>query len=299
MTNKNKSLGPSHRARVVHIREQNRNSAKGKEVAKKSETERALLKAHDNICQKCYNPKNPSYHHYGGRGITIHGPWRADRRLFVKEVIEKLGPRPTPKHSLDRWPNPHGNYEPGNLRWASPAQQAANRRTTTSIYHNGEIVPRPTAAHEMGAKPNTLAKRLDRGSLEDPRLRNFEANWNRSLGQVYGRYLVLLSKDQKRKVYETIVRLPPNLDISLVANSAILFWPEFMGVAEDECGLWDRVIPSTPQLEFFLKNIETAVDFWRRKRAERDRTKRLADQQKAHDDWENGDDATDDQELGE
>jgi hypothetical protein len=112
---------------------------------------------------------------------------------------------------------------------------------------------RPTAAHLMGAKPNTYAKRMDRRSLEDARLRNFEDNWNKSLAQKYGRYSTSLSDEQKRNLYKTIVRLAPEVDISLVANAAILFWPEFTEVAEDERGLCDTFIPSKPQLEFFSK----------------------------------------------
>lgn len=67
-----------------------------------------------------------SYKNYGGRGIRIHGPWFADFWLFVKH-LESLGPKPTPQHTLDRVDN-NGNYEPGNLRWASKSEQNENQR---------------------------------------------------------------------------------------------------------------------------------------------------------------------------
>lgn len=57
---------------------------------------------------------------YGGRGIKF---------LFISfdQFFEELGPRPSPRHSLDRYPNRDGNYEPGNVRWATTTQQANNK----------------------------------------------------------------------------------------------------------------------------------------------------------------------------
>jgi hypothetical protein len=61
--------------------------------------------------QRCTNPKNESYRNYGGRGIQF---------LFTSfaQFIKYIGPKPTPQHSLDRFPNNDGHYEPGNVRWA-------------------------------------------------------------------------------------------------------------------------------------------------------------------------------------
>lgn len=75
---------------------------------------------------RCHDSKNRVYDCYGGRGITVHGPWRQSPQAFVAWVDEHLGQRPD-RHSLDRINN-DGNYEPGNLRWADYKTQNNNRR---------------------------------------------------------------------------------------------------------------------------------------------------------------------------
>jgi hypothetical protein len=74
--------------------------------------------------QRCCNPKNGSYYKYGGRGITVCNEWMASFEAFLEDV----GKRPSMAHTLDRFPNNDGNYEPGNVRWATIEQQANNKR---------------------------------------------------------------------------------------------------------------------------------------------------------------------------
>jgi hypothetical protein len=80
--------------------------------------------------QRCLSPKHKDYPSYGGRGIGIYEPWINDRRAYENYILETLGPKPSPKHSLDRIDN-DGNYEPGNLRWATPSEQLLNQRRTS------------------------------------------------------------------------------------------------------------------------------------------------------------------------
>lgn len=77
---------------------------------------------------RCFNPNYSERHLYGGRGITVCDRWCDSFEAFLADMGEK----PSPTHSLDRFPNPNGNYEPGNCRWATPTQQANNRRTRRS-----------------------------------------------------------------------------------------------------------------------------------------------------------------------
>lgn len=75
------------------------------------------------MIQRCTNKNGNRWENYGGRGITVCPEWRNDFAAFFAHV----GSKPSPKHSLDRINN-DGNYEPGNVRWATFSEQMFNRR---------------------------------------------------------------------------------------------------------------------------------------------------------------------------
>lgn len=79
---------------------------------------------------RCNNPNHLQSKDYGGRGIEC--------RISVEELVEAIGLRPDGT-TLDRI-NPNGHYEPGNIQWATPQQQANNRRPTG--YYRGRAVQR-------------------------------------------------------------------------------------------------------------------------------------------------------------
>ncbi len=77
--------------------------------------------------RRCYDPARRDYRWYGARGISVCDRWRNDYSAFLLD----MGQRPQGM-TVDRL-NPDGHYEPGNCRWATPAQQATENRRNTSI----------------------------------------------------------------------------------------------------------------------------------------------------------------------
>jgi hypothetical protein len=106
-----------------------RNRARAKHGDTIDQTQSPEYAAWAQMLQRCYNPKYKAYKHYGGHGIEVHPSWRNEFLAFLRDV----GRRPSTRHSLDRWPNNDGNYEPGNVRWATASQQAQNRRTSLDL----------------------------------------------------------------------------------------------------------------------------------------------------------------------
>jgi len=110
------------------------------------------------IKTRCFNRNSKDYPNYGGRGITICSEWINSPETFVRDV----GLKPSKKHSLDRI-NVNGNYEPGNVRWATPFQQANNNRRNRVIEWNGETKTLAQWSIVLGISSSCLSARLNKG----------------------------------------------------------------------------------------------------------------------------------------
>lgn len=95
---------------------------------------------------RCFRTKDPGYKHYGAKGVTVAPEWRNDFAAF----LDHIGPRPSAQHSIDRHPNPRGNYEPGNVRWATVLEQQNNRRDNGRLYLGGVSITIPELARALG-----------------------------------------------------------------------------------------------------------------------------------------------------
>jgi len=112
-----------------------------------------------NMNARCENTNRHDYKHYGGRGISVSDLWRHDYWRFLAD----MGRRPSAEHSLDRWPNPNGQYGPGNCRWANKIEQARNTRQTRFLTAFGETRPLREWAELKQINHMTLKSRLSFG----------------------------------------------------------------------------------------------------------------------------------------
>lgn len=132
------------------------------------------------MIDRCSNPNSEHFHEYGGRGIKVCDEWNSLEKY--ESFLAYMGRKPSPEHSIDRFPNPDGNYEPGNVRWATKQEQAENRKSSIMLTFRGETMCSSRMARTHGLKPSTLTHRLNKGmELEkalttpiDPKFQHFK-----------------------------------------------------------------------------------------------------------------------------
>lgn len=128
-------------------------------------TDHPLYGIWTNIKTRCFNEKSPRYKDYGGRGVGMAEAWQEDFLVFASD----MGPRP-PGTSIDRFPNPDGNYEPGNCRWADSIEQNNNRRNNRRLSSNGRTLTLAQWDAELGLSKGTVSVRLGNGMSADKAL---------------------------------------------------------------------------------------------------------------------------------
>ena len=129
----------------------------GKRVAQMNTThgrcQSAEYRIYNNMKTRCLNPSSPKFHQYKDRGICQR--WLNSFEAFYRD----MGPRPSPKHSIDRIDN-DGPYAPDNCRWATQPEQGRNRSTNVNLTFQGRSQCVTAWAEELGMKPTTLYMRI-------------------------------------------------------------------------------------------------------------------------------------------
>lgn len=105
---------------------------------------------------RCVNPKNPSYHHYGGRGITVCARWVDDFDAFVEDV--GIAPSGLTLECRDN----NLGYSPENCCWATMEDQLNNQRRSVFVEHASERFTIAQWAKKLDIRFDTLWRRLRR-----------------------------------------------------------------------------------------------------------------------------------------
>lgn len=120
-----------------------------------------LYKTWNRIIERCTNSNHEHFSYYGGRGIKVHETWLTAFQMFYNHV-SKLPYFERNGYTLDRINN-DGDYEPGNVRWATKNQQARNKRTNHIYTYKGKSQCLATWAEEYNLTYPTLKGRLKLG----------------------------------------------------------------------------------------------------------------------------------------
>lgn len=107
---------------------------------------------------RIFNPKNPAYRHYGGRGLGMHEEWINSFEKFLNDV----GARPNSSYSLDRRSNDEGYY-PHNMQWVTVKEQNNNKRNNRLITYDNKRLTLAEWAEITEISYKTLTSRLRRG----------------------------------------------------------------------------------------------------------------------------------------
>ncbi|ANH52334.1 HNH endonuclease [Erwinia phage vB_EamM_Deimos-Minion] len=114
------------------------------------------------MIKRCTNANVENYHLYGGRGIKVCEKWASSFEEFHKD----MGFAPSKQHSIERIDG-DGNYEPGNCKWATSAEQSANRNNNRWVEYKGEQRLLCHVVAEIDTHATTVYYWMDKGLTAD------------------------------------------------------------------------------------------------------------------------------------
>lgn len=118
-------------------------------------------KSWTHMLDRCRNPHHHAAHLYSKQGIIVCKRWQ-----HFENFLEDMGLRPSLLYSIDRFPDPAGNYAPDNCRWATAAQQGSNTRSNRMITWRGVTLTLSDWARRLDLCATGLNWRLKNWPLE-------------------------------------------------------------------------------------------------------------------------------------
>lgn len=108
------------------------------------------------MIRRCHNKSCKAYRKYGEMGIKVCDRWRNSVELFIAD----MGKRPSKRHTIDRFPDKSGNYEPGNCRWATMTEQNRNRKDNCIVSAHGKSLCIAEWSSITGINQGTIWNRI-------------------------------------------------------------------------------------------------------------------------------------------
>lgn len=150
---KSLSCGCYHKERVIETKTTHGESPQSN-IGRSDE-----YKAWSNIKTRCYNVKDKRYPDYGGRGIKMCDRWLHSFENFLAD----MGRKPTTFHTIGRYPDVNGNYEPNNCRWETQEQQVRCKTNNRWVEYNGFKMIITDWARYFGVTYSSLNARIKNG----------------------------------------------------------------------------------------------------------------------------------------
>jgi len=107
---------------------------------------------------RCTNENYPEFNLYGGRGIYIFGEWKKFESFYKWSLISGYEDQLTIERT-----DTNGSYSPENCSWATPKQQANNRRSNIIINYKGVSKNIKEWSETLGIAYKPLWSRLNKG----------------------------------------------------------------------------------------------------------------------------------------
>lgn len=117
--------------------------------------------------QRCFNPNNSAWNHYGGRGISVCDEWAKTYDGFIAFYEWSIKNGYSDLLTIERI-DVHKDYSPNNCKWETWKKQKLNTTNTVRINYLGKQVPLITVCRELGINYSTAITRMKNGcSTED------------------------------------------------------------------------------------------------------------------------------------
>lgn len=198
--------------------------------------------------RRCYNPEEKLYKDYGGRGIKVCDEWmdkKEGHSNFQKWAVENGWEE---GRSIDRI-DVNGNYEPSNCRWATPEEQANNRRNNNYVTINGVTKTTSEWARQIGISQNAFTGRINSGWTGEELLKPKFKPLKMSKAEMAKEIRAWRNAQEQG----LLVRLPCKLKDNLYHFYGIDLEDNFVDVISDE------IIMEVVATEFVIDSYEIAI----------------------------------------